>query len=370
MRQLLASLLVLISFSGCQRDPFAAGPAHDELRSRFATELPANLKVVAFDIQASENIGNKVEPNFRTRFSARIQLTADTFLPASTEQNVLIVVRHLESGHNRDVFGVADSTVSGGAWATRFRLDADVLRSLGQPHDSFYAQAKRVVVRGSPDEAVFREAQRRERDAATQAAVTQRQREDQERIDIAQRDRDRIAREAQLASDRLVAQAKAEAELRRIDEQLAAQRRQEEQDRAARAAADAAALAERQELQGDARVREWVNLASPLTGACLGYRTCTTRLRFRSPDTAARSVTVELSAAHDSGEFKLTTGVNWSGETLTGTGTLVHLVRIPARIGMTARESESRETCQIVLTARVSGQLEGTVCRTRLSFTK
>jgi hypothetical protein len=153
--------LMLVS---CSKDPLSSGPDGADLKKRFSTELPAYVGVDSFDVQASENIGSKVEPKFVSRFKATIKLNADTFLESGREGTVVFVAPHLKSGEKREVYGKAVSGYHGGSWQTAFQLDSNPVPGLGTPRDAF--GATRVIVKNSEEETLYREQQKREREAS------------------------------------------------------------------------------------------------------------------------------------------------------------------------------------------------------------
>ena len=96
---------------GCQRDPIETGPHRELLQSQLATELPAYVKLSAMRIEASENVGDKVQPVFKARYRGTLSLTTDTFVQASVEDGVIILAPHLKSGTTRELYGIAVSTL-------------------------------------------------------------------------------------------------------------------------------------------------------------------------------------------------------------------------------------------------------------------
>jgi hypothetical protein len=134
-----------------------------------------------------------------------------------------------------------------------------------------------VIVRGSEEEAAFRAAQRQTRDDQRRVAEGLQREQEQQRLDAARRDAERIKVESQIQAERLQAQADAETkrlqtqaaadtERRRVQEELEAQRRREEKERAARAAAAAAQAAETLKREAEARMRTWVESPTWLNG--------------------------------------------------------------------------------------------------------
>jgi hypothetical protein len=148
-----------------------SGPSSAELRRKLATELPAYLEVVSLDVRASENAGDRVQPLFRTRFQAVVELAEPTFREVAREGEALIVAAAGAKGARRQVFGLAVSELRSEEWSTVFHLENDPRLAFGLPRDAF--DGGRVVVQGSPGEREYRAEQRRRAEAAEAAAREQ-----------------------------------------------------------------------------------------------------------------------------------------------------------------------------------------------------
>lgn len=202
-------LLVTAGTPGCKRDPAASGPTPQELSNKLATEFPAFVKVTGFEVQVSENIGDKVEPVFKSRFQGTIALTTDTFREARREGPAVFIKPAFPSGEHRQVFGVALSKLKAGAWDAVFQLDGDPITDLGLPRDLF--KAERIVLVNSPDEEAFRQEQKRDLEKAEAQAREERERaegaakeqlESQERMAVAQREQaERVAQQQRAADE-------------------------------------------------------------------------------------------------------------------------------------------------------------------------
>lgn len=169
-RRVTVAILMLALFAtGCKKDPAEAGPTDNELESRLATELPAYISIAKFRVEASENVGDKVDPLFKSRFRAVIRLEADTFLESSREESAIIVAPHLKSGEERELFGKAISRLRAGAWRVHFELENNPVPDMGKPRDFF--SGGQVLIRGSSEEAAFREAQDRAQAEFARAAA-------------------------------------------------------------------------------------------------------------------------------------------------------------------------------------------------------
>lgn len=150
------------SYTACSHDPAAEGPTSSELHNRFRVELPAYVSVSSFDVEASENVGDKVDPMFKSRFKASLKLDVDTFNEVARQDGTIFVAPRYSAGERRDVFGRAVSTLKGGSWQITFQLDNNPIPDMGRPRDFFVGG--NTIIKGSPEETAFIEEQRRKRD--------------------------------------------------------------------------------------------------------------------------------------------------------------------------------------------------------------
>lgn len=169
MTRKLILCIVIASVVACNRDPAETGPTESELRSRLSTELPAYVELTNFDLRASQNVGDKVQPVFKTRFEGEIRLREDTFAETSRESGIVFVTQVLPRGERRKIYGLAVAALKAGAWQTQVQFDADPFSDLGRPKSM--VGAGRVIVRGSSEETEFRAQQERERSQVSQAAT-------------------------------------------------------------------------------------------------------------------------------------------------------------------------------------------------------
>jgi hypothetical protein len=143
-------------------------PDQASIESRVSSALPAFVRLTGFQIQSSEPAGTAGQQVVTTRFRGNLLLTTDTFVSSTVEDNATIIAPRFKQGAVREITGTATSRPSGTGWNTEVSLNQDLAADLGTPRDSF--RAARVIVAGSPEEASFREEQRRSREAATQLA--------------------------------------------------------------------------------------------------------------------------------------------------------------------------------------------------------
>lgn len=172
MKLIIVPLLILVVISllsSCRRDQFATGPGETELEAKLTTDLPGFLRITSFKVEAAENIGDKVEPVFKSRFRATLTLQSDTFLEASREPGAIIVVPHLKASTTRELYGKAVARLKAGAWQVAFSFDNNPIPDLGKPKDFF--SGGEVIERGSQQESTYLERRAKAQEQVTQEAV-------------------------------------------------------------------------------------------------------------------------------------------------------------------------------------------------------
>lgn len=333
MRCAVLLTIVTVALSACKSDPMASGPTAKDLQSRLAPELPAFIKLRDLSIAASSNVGDRVDPVFKTRFSASIELLSDTYQQAAIEDGAVIVVPLLSKGTSREVFGVAQSTWYAGAWKTAFAYEGDPVPALGRPRDMFGAGI--VLVRGSDEETRFR------------ADVRKRQVDDEaRRVEASRQEAERIRAESERETERLRAAADAEAARRKAEEQIKTEQRRQAEE------------------EGERRLRVWLSTNSPLNGKYYGGRT-DIRITFSFVDPGQRVLRGMVDWDDASvGSLPATYPFEgrWVGDTLNASGT-------KTRKGDGYQSADIRK-CNLTLTAKGPDRLEGTLCDEPIRFAR
>jgi hypothetical protein len=239
------------------------GPTPDELKAKFAQQVPPAWELAEFRVDAQANYGTPVEPLVKSRFLATVRVRGDTFAVVERAEHASFVEPVLKGGEQRLVYGIASSTFKAGAWPTTFELEnnptegAGVLRETlpgrlilkgSEEELAFWAQRERdeaaAHARALADAAREEELKAKEREARLAAELAERQA--QERL----REQERQAQLAAAGQEVALAEARRQAEAKAEVERLASQARlAEERERQAEAAAAAARerLAEREE---------------------------------------------------------------------------------------------------------------------------
>jgi hypothetical protein len=156
-------------------------PNAGQLRERFGVEIPAYWHASAFHLEASQLRGDRGD-RFLGRFRATIALTAPTYVEDHRVGDTIFIRQAGSRGDFKTVYGRADATRAGREWSTRFQMENDPTRSLGQPRDFF--TGARVIVVGSKEEQEWEyQQQLREAQAQLEAeAQAQAQREAEQAV--------------------------------------------------------------------------------------------------------------------------------------------------------------------------------------------
>jgi hypothetical protein len=145
-------------------------PDAGQLRERFGVEIPAYWHASAFHLEASQLRGDRGD-RFLGRFRATIALTAPTYVEDHRVGDTVFIRQAGSRGDFKTVYGRADATRAGRDWSTKFQMENDPTRSLGQPRDFF--TGARVIVVGSPEDAEFQARQREREEQAQREAEAQ-----------------------------------------------------------------------------------------------------------------------------------------------------------------------------------------------------
>ncbi len=164
-----ACLGALLIFTGCSGDPEGGG---SELQNQFVELLPEPWGLVAFEMDAPQQVGTEEEPASVTRFSASIAVERDTFEPIATRGELVMLRRVHEKGAKIEVVGVAATRGSGDTYEVQFDLDHDPFEDGGLVRSAF---GHATAVEGAVDVREVIERHKAEAvDAAKELALLQR----------------------------------------------------------------------------------------------------------------------------------------------------------------------------------------------------
>lgn len=170
----IITVAVLLFLTACSKDP---QPSTSEIEQSLATQLPAFARVSSFSIEAMQNIGTKVDPEWHARFRAKLKVLSDTFAPDGTDNSGMTHLRVVKrNGEAIEMFGKSTSKLYAGAWRTSLEFEGQPIEALGQPESAF--ATKKVVIRGTKAEKDYlaeQEKFQRAVEAAAQRAIEERQ---------------------------------------------------------------------------------------------------------------------------------------------------------------------------------------------------
>jgi len=128
-------------------------PSETDISAALAAELPDHLSVTSFDIEAMENTGSEVDPNYIARFTATMEAEASLYAPDGSAGDQLFVKEVTPAGQSTELFGKSSSTLFQGGWRHDLLLDGNPVRPLGRPLASF--APKPTIIRGSDEEKAY-----------------------------------------------------------------------------------------------------------------------------------------------------------------------------------------------------------------------
>lgn len=149
MKSLITFFVVLVSIIlvGCSGE---YKPATSGLKTALIQSLPSHMEVKSFSVQASENLGNKVEPIYGSRFQATVATMVDLYKIDTQDKRVTFVRLFTEKGKQTDIFGKIISRLYQGAWKHYSDIEGNPIGNLGEPLNQIFDD--RVIVRGSDEE--------------------------------------------------------------------------------------------------------------------------------------------------------------------------------------------------------------------------
>lgn len=118
----IRALIALLLLTGCSQQ---IGPSKNEIVENYDESLVysgAHLKVSKFDIEDTENLGTKTEPEIHSRYKATFKLETSS-LPDRMKKS--FKDRGLDKKDLREIHGIAISRRSGDEWVTTFNIESE-----------------------------------------------------------------------------------------------------------------------------------------------------------------------------------------------------------------------------------------------------
>lgn len=124
-------------------------PSRELLQNQLATELPGFWTINDYDLRASVNLGNEVEPLVRQRSVATIAPAVDLFEIVRVEGAVTFLQRTHLAGQPAPMFLLSSATWRAEQWQVAFERETDPTANNGRPREAFAAP---TVVIGTAEE--------------------------------------------------------------------------------------------------------------------------------------------------------------------------------------------------------------------------
>jgi len=153
MNKLIIAILVLfpVVLTSCSEKDNP--PTTNELKNALILYLPAHIEVKSFTVQASQNLGNKVEPLYGSRFKATIEIIADLYAVDKTINKAIFVRLNTLKGTQTEIFGKIKTQLYQGALKYNFDIDGNPTDNLGKPLNQI--SGGNIIIRGSDEEKKF-----------------------------------------------------------------------------------------------------------------------------------------------------------------------------------------------------------------------
>ena len=137
----------LLFVAGCSGEN---KPSEAQLREALVLEVPSYVTVIDFSVDAMENTGNEVEPNYIARFNAKVESNEALYARDGAEGDVLFLLDKTAAGTVLDLFGKSSSQLYQGEWRHDLYVEGNTLSALGRPLAEFADRT--TIVRGSAEE--------------------------------------------------------------------------------------------------------------------------------------------------------------------------------------------------------------------------
>lgn len=151
-RVLVPFLVAIVFFAGSAAE--AGNPSRAELRNALHAHLPTFTRLNNFSVEASQNLGNEVDPVWGVRFNATVVTVEDLYVRSSSQNNVVFVSLLTKKNAVIKIFGQIRSHLYQGGWRHDFNIDGDPLSKIGLPLTRL-SQGSRLIVRGSKEEVEY-----------------------------------------------------------------------------------------------------------------------------------------------------------------------------------------------------------------------
>ena len=126
-------------------------PKKSELKSAFKMELPGYVQLIDYDVEILENMGNKVDPRWGSRFKATVKSNVPLYIlnEKDRKKSLTFVTLKSKQGSSTDVYGKVITTIYQGKWKHHFNIEGSPIQNMGAQLNTFDGK---VLVKGSKEE--------------------------------------------------------------------------------------------------------------------------------------------------------------------------------------------------------------------------
>ena len=116
----MARRLGLAAMVGAALVLAGCGDSGPDLKSEFAARLSEDWQVESFKVEAKEDVGSKVEPQFSYRYRAEVSPRADLYQRVGALEGTDILERVMKKGEEAPALGTARALFRADKWETVF----------------------------------------------------------------------------------------------------------------------------------------------------------------------------------------------------------------------------------------------------------
>lgn len=140
--------ILLFACSG----PEVKKPTTAELQNALSQKFPGHIKLQEFSTEASQNLGNDVDPVWGVRFNASILSVADLYMKNNSDNSAIFIILSTKKDTETKIFGKFKSELYQGKWQHHIEFDGNPIGNLGLPVNQISKNGKIIIIRGSEEE--------------------------------------------------------------------------------------------------------------------------------------------------------------------------------------------------------------------------
>lgn len=134
----------------------ASKPSTQDLIAALQSSLPGYIKIEGVSIEATEDVGSKVDAKVRMRFKGKASLIEPLYVSSGglidvSGESMMVLEESVPSGQQLEFYGIAQAVYKLDQWQINFEEREFTPTLRGRPLH-YYTPAERYVVKGSKEE--------------------------------------------------------------------------------------------------------------------------------------------------------------------------------------------------------------------------